>query len=149
MTESGGENMAQKRSDNIWVFNAGNNFSGNPKWLFLHILKNRPEITPYWLCYDKKLVRYMKSRGYKAALYDSRDGKIIASQAGVYVVNQMKEVFQDELQDIKILNLWHGVGCKSIERKLVSGILDEKVFTLFCGITSGVCNCACLPFSVK
>ena len=51
--------MLKQRDDNIWVFNAGADFAGNPKWLFLYIKKYRPEITPYWLCYDTDLLQYM------------------------------------------------------------------------------------------
>ncbi len=38
-----------------------------------------------------------------------------------------KEVFQPELEGITILNLWHGVGCKSIERKVTGGFLQERI----------------------
>lgn len=48
-------------------------------------------------------------------------------QAGVYVVEMCKEIFQPELDGITVLNLWHGVGCKSIERKVNSGFLRERI----------------------
>ena len=48
-------------------------------------------------------------------------------EAGVYVVEMCKEVFQPELEGITILNLWHGVGCKSIERKVTGGFLQERI----------------------
>lgn len=115
------------RDKKIWVFNAGDAFSGNPKWLFLYIVNHRKDIEPYWLCYKENLVVYMTQRGYKAYLFNSSEGKKIAQQAGVYVVNQVKEVIQEELKGITILNLWHGVGCKSIERKVNFGFLNERI----------------------
>lgn len=115
------------RNKKIWVFNAGDSFSGNPKWLFLYIINHRKDITPYWLCYKQELVNYMTARGYKACLFNSAEGKDIEQQAGVYVVNQVKEVIQDELKGVTILNLWHGVGCKSIERKVNFGFLNERI----------------------
>ena len=116
-----------KRNKKIWVFNAGDAFSGNPKWLFLYIVNHRKDITPYWLCYKENMVSYMKERGYKAYLFNSSEGKVIERQAGIYVVNQVKEVIQDELKGVTILNLWHGVGCKSIERKVNFGFLNERI----------------------
>ena len=116
-----------KRNKKIWVFNAGDAFSGNPKWLFLYIVNHRKDLTPYWLCYKENMVSYMKERGYKAYLFNSPEGKAIERQAGIYVVNQVKEVIQDELKGVTILNLWHGVGCKSIERKVNFGFLNERI----------------------
>ena len=49
------------------------------------------------------------------------------AKAGVYVVEMCKEVFQPELTGITVLNLWHGVGCKSIERKVTNGFLQERI----------------------
>ncbi len=115
------------RNKNIWVFNAGSHFSGNPKWLFLYILKAHKEITPIWLCYDKNLRAWMRQRGFRAYLFDSAKGKHYMNIASVYVVDQVKEVIQPELVGATILNLWHGVGCKTVERELHEGILEETV----------------------
>lgn len=120
-----------KRDDHIWVFNAGDAFSGNPKWLFLYVQNHRPDIKTYWLCYKKELVTYMRKRGYRAYLYDSHAGRKIERSAGVYVVDQVKEIIQDELKGIKILNLWHGVGCKTVEREVNFGYLDERIATKY------------------
>ena len=115
------------RNDNIWVFNAGYAFSGNPKWLFLYVKNHHPEIKTYWLCYNMGLVKYMKERGYKAYLFGSPSAKKICKKAGVYVVDQVKEIIQEELKGVKILNLWHGVGCKSVEKKVTFGFLSERI----------------------
>ena len=115
------------RDKKLWVFNAGPSYNGNPKWLFEYILRNRPDITCYWLCYRRKLMFRLRAMGHRAILFDSNAARKIGSKAGVYVVNQNKEVIQDYLQGITILNLWHGVGCKAIENSLHSGILDEGI----------------------
>lgn len=115
------------RDTNIWIFNSGMSFSGNPKWLFLYIIKHRPEITPYWFCYNKESMQYIRKLGYQAYLFRSSKAKEIGEKAGVYVVNQRKEVFQNYLKGITILNLWHGVGCKTIEKNVRSGILEEGI----------------------
>lgn len=115
------------RDKRIWVFNSGMSFDGNPKWLFLYIIKHRPEITCYWFCYTKETVKYIKKLGYQAYLFTSPQAEKIGAQAGVFVVNQRKEVFQNYFKGITVLNLWHGVGCKVIEERLSSGVLDERV----------------------
>ncbi len=115
------------RDKKLWIFNAGNAFEGNPKWLFLYITEYRKDIEPVWFCYKQDLVDYMRARGYKACLYDSLQGQRIGERAGVYVVNQFKEVIQDYLDGITIINLWHGVGCKTVERGVTGGILNERI----------------------
>lgn len=115
------------RDKKIWVFNAGNAFSGNPKWLFLYVINYRKDITPYWLCYKKELVDQMRSMGYQAFLFGSKRAEQVGAQAGVYVVDQNKEVYQDYLEGVTVLNLWHGVGCKNIENAVTSGYMDEGI----------------------
>ena len=115
------------RNKHIWIFNAGNSYSGNPKWLFEYIRRHHPDIRTVWMCYHKDVRNYVKRLGYEACLFDSTAGKTIMKEAGVYVVEMCKEVFQPELEGITILNLWHGVGCKSIERKVTGGFLQERI----------------------
>lgn len=115
------------RDKNVWIFNSGMSFSGNPKWLFLYIIKHRPEITPYWFCYNEETMQYIRNLGYQAYLFRSEQAEKIGERAGVYVVNQRKEVFQKYLKGITVLNLWHGVGCKAIEKNVKSGVLTEGI----------------------
>lgn len=115
------------RDKKIWIFNAGNSFEGNPKWLFLYITKYRKDITPYWFCYDNKLKNYIRKLGYKAYLFTSKKAEQIGLLAGVYVVNQKKEIFQEYFDGITILNLWHGVGCKTVEKGVCGGFLNERI----------------------
>ncbi|MGN1194840.1 MAG: CDP-glycerol glycerophosphotransferase family protein, partial [Acutalibacteraceae bacterium] len=112
---------------NIWVFNSGLNFSGNPKWLFIYINKYRPDIKAFWLCSDEDTVNYINSLGYKAYLFLSKEGTEVATAAGVYVTEQCKEVIPENLRNCVYLNLYHGVGCKSIERKVNSGFLFNRI----------------------
>ncbi|MBP3495887.1 MAG: CDP-glycerol glycerophosphotransferase family protein [Clostridia bacterium] len=113
------------RDNKLWIFNAGLSFDGNPKWLFMYIQNNRPDIEAHWLCYTEESMHYIKKLGYKAHMYDSDQAKKIGQKAGVYVVNQRKEKFQDYLDGITVLNLWHGVGCKAIEKNVKTGMLNE------------------------
>ena len=115
------------RDKTIWIFNAGNSFSGNPKWMFLYITRHHPEIKAYWFCYTDELVNYMKDLGYQACKFNTSEAVRIGKKAGVYVVEQNKEVIQEYLQGIIILNLWHGVGCKNIEKAVNEGWMAEGI----------------------
>ena len=125
------------RDKKIWIFNAGNVFDGNPKWLFMYIVNYRKDITPYWFCYTEETRDYIRKLGYKAFLFKSKMAEKIGSQAGIYVVNQNKEVFQPYLKGIIVLNLWHGVGCKAIEKNVRSGF--HPLLLLCPTVSRGVC----------
>ena len=120
-------NKNVQRDNNIWVFNDKNDFTGNPKWLFIYINKFRKDIKAYWYCDDPNTVKFIRKLGFRAYTYRSKSGMAIKAKAGVFVCNQVKEVFPASIRGAKILNLWHGVGCKSIERKLSSGMLFERI----------------------
>ncbi len=115
------------RDRKVWIFNAGASFDGNPKWLFLYLVHYRKDIEPYWFCYTKSSRDSIRKLGYQAYCFDSKEAAKIGARAGVYVVNQFKEVFQDYLDGITILNLWHGVGCKTVEKKVDTGILNDRI----------------------
>ncbi len=115
------------RNKKLWIYNAGMAFSGNPKWMFMYMQKKHPEIKGVWLCYDRKTMFYIKKLGYEAHLFKSQIGKQYMKKAGVYVVNQVKEIIQPELSGITMLNLWHGVGCKTVEQKVDFGFLRERI----------------------
>lgn len=115
------------RDKRIWVFNSGDKFVGNPKYMFLYVNQYRKDITPYWFTTNKKVVEKIKKLGYKAYLYNTPKGDAIQKKAGVFVCNQVKEIYPKHLLGATMLNLWHGVGCKNIERKLNSGVLLPRV----------------------
>ena len=51
------------RNKHIWIFNAGNSYSGNPKWLFEYIRRHHPDIRTVWMCYHKDVRNYVKRLG--------------------------------------------------------------------------------------
>lgn len=112
----------------LWLFNAGNLFTGNPKWLFVYINKYRKDIKAVWLCDDDDTVKYINNLGYEAHNFHSEIAYAYEPKAKVYVVENVKESFPARLNpNATILNLFHGVGCKSIERKVDYGFLFERI----------------------
>lgn len=121
------ENATTARQRNVWVFNGGNTFSGNPKWLFLHIAENRPDIEPWWICDSAATVELVRGLGYNAVKFGTPKGNAVQRRAGTFVVNQVKEHIAVNLEGANLLNLWHGVGVKNIERGITEGYLSEKI----------------------
>lgn len=118
----------EQRNDKIWIFNAGNTFTGNPKWMFIYVNKFRKDIKAYWLSDSKEVVREVRKLGYRAYTYQSKRAKKIEDKTGVFVVEMVKEHIPEHMKDVKILNLWHGVGCKSIERGGTDfGFLNNRI----------------------
>ena len=110
--------------DHVWAFNAGqvgNSFIGNPKYLFIYINTYRPDIKAYWLCPSAETIDYVKSLGYDAYRCGTPEAEVAMSLTGVAVVEQVKASVPSALQQVKMLNLYHGVLFKRIERKLFDG----------------------------
>ena len=79
------------RGRQVWAFNAGDHFTGNPKWLFIYVNRYRPEIDAYWVCDLPETVRYVKSLGYKAYTYGSVSGIRRQTITDVFCVEAVKE----------------------------------------------------------
>lgn len=117
------------RDNKVWIFNATNEFIGNPKWLFIYINKYRKDIKAYWMCDDEKVVNNIKELGYEAELYSSKKAEKIKKIAGVFVVHQVKEHIPNKFKDeVIMLNLWHGVGLKPIERFVESPGIKYRTY---------------------
>ncbi len=110
--------------EHIWAFTAGQSgqdFRGNPKYLFVYINKYRPDIKAYWFCDDEETIAQVKALGFYAVNIESPEGQFVISKTGVVVSEQVKYILPDGFSNIKYLNLWHGVGFKTIERRLFEG----------------------------
>lgn len=104
--------------EHIWLFNSGDNFCGNVKYLFLYINKLRTDIRAYYLCNNKQLADKITALGYQAYTFDSREGLYLMSRGGVYVNEQCQDNYLEPLRQLKLLNLGNGVGLKKIERRI-------------------------------
>ena len=67
-----------------WIFNAGNYFSGNPKWLFIYINKYRKDINAVWMSESEETAKYVRSLGYEAYQIDSDKAIEIQKKSGVF-----------------------------------------------------------------
>ena len=112
----------------LWAFNAGDTFSGNPKWLFFYVCKYRKDIDAYWLCDNETTLRRIRSLGFKAYRFHSRTGIKKQRNTGVFCVEQVKEQIPKNMPaDVILLNLYHGVGCKTVEKYVDFGFLAKRI----------------------
>ena len=105
------------RSRRRWVFGYLNNkFLGNPKYLFLWMALNRPDLDVSWITGSEDTRRMLTANGFRAHRRWSPPGIWAALRAGVYVFAH--EVSSVNLQLSKgafLVNLWHGVGPKGVK----------------------------------
>lgn len=124
-------NINNMDKNKVWAFCSGqfsNDFRGNPKYLFIYINKYRKDITAYWLCNNINLVNEIRKLGYQAYQIGTSEAEIAASMTGVLVCEQVKMEIPTGLENVKYLNLWHGVGgVKDVERSIDDGVLLEQL----------------------
>jgi len=111
----------------VWAFDAGKTFLGNPKWLYIYVRKYRTDIAAYWLSGDEKTAESMREQGLLSFCYGTKEAELIKELAGVYVTENVKEVLPNGMRNILILNLFHGVGCKRIERNQHNDFFRQRI----------------------
>lgn len=120
--------FARKDRNLVWAFNAGqagNDFRGNPKYLFIYVNKYRKDITAYWISGDEETTEFVRSLGYRAYTLKTVEADIALAKTGVFVAEQVKIAIPKGLRHAKYLNLYHGVGAKDVERVLLEGRMAE------------------------
>ncbi|HOO28950.1 MAG TPA: CDP-glycerol glycerophosphotransferase family protein, partial [Lachnospiraceae bacterium] len=103
------------RNKKLWLFGSsfGNRFAENPRYFYLYVKQNCPQIHAVWISHDKELVAFLNRHHYEAYEYHSLKGIFYAFRAGFYIFdNYSKDInFWQSGGAVKI-NLWHGSGNK-------------------------------------
>ena len=110
--------------DHVWGFCAGQfsqDFRGNPKYLFVYVNRYRPDIKAYWFCDEEETLEQVRALGFEAYRIESPAAQYVMNRTGVVVAEQVKWAMPEAFGNIKYVNLWHGVGFKSVERRLFDG----------------------------
>src|SRR5699024_10143733 len=103
------------RSPAQWAFGNGHpGFGGNPKYLFLWIILNRPKIRATWISGDRKLVQQLQKQGLNASWRWSVKGLWAALRAQVHVYSVAEhDVNFLVSRGAFLVNVWHGIGLKA------------------------------------
>jgi len=99
------------RNRNIWVFGCweGQKFADSPKYLFLYVNKNHPEIRAIWLSHRARVVQELSRKGYEAYKAISLKGFLCSLSAGCAVVSTgLSDINCFALGKAKKIQLFHG-----------------------------------------
>ena len=104
------------RDKNLWVFgsNGGNTFSGNPKYLFLQLVRNK-DVRCIWITANQKIFEELKKAGFEVYKKNSLKAYFYVLRAGVlyFDYSTFDVNFWAAGGGIKV-NLWHGLPLKKI-----------------------------------
>jgi predicted HAD superfamily hydrolase/CDP-glycerol glycerophosphotransferase (TagB/SpsB family) len=101
-----------------WIFSTYK-WHGNPKALYLYMEKNKPEYEIWWMADSAKDAKKLKKKGIRAFSKEGPNATKILSECHVYVTENVRINYPISLNDnVRILNLWHGVGIKYIENNI-------------------------------
>ncbi len=111
--------MTPKRK-NLWVatsfYNGG--YLDNAKDFYEYVSEHNPEIDIYWLTKDKGVYKRLKNEGKKVCLTGTKECRKILSHAEIAVTDHFVSSDYTPLigfnNKLKIVQLWHGVGFKSM-----------------------------------
>ncbi|MGM9645858.1 MAG: CDP-glycerol glycerophosphotransferase family protein [Eubacteriales bacterium] len=109
------------KSKKRWAFTsfyAGNKFFDNAKYYYEYVVKNHPEIKAIWFTKSKELYKKLKANGYPVSMNNTIAGAWRMARCSVAVTDHFKMTDYNPLHGLsdrtKIVQLWHGVGLKSM-----------------------------------
>ena len=108
------------RNKYIWCF--GSSFNGNSKYLFIYMSEQlRSKYRCIWIG-DSENVELVHSLGFEAYTTWSFKGLYYSLVGGVYVYNSYPaNINLYTMGGAKLVNLWHGVALKCIDRQIKDG----------------------------
>lgn len=103
------------RNKHKWVFGSATGFGDNPKFLFLQVQEQHPEIRAIWVSKRKDVVKDLSSRHYEAyywlslkGMYHVLTAKVVVGDHSVGNINQFLS------EGAFFVNLWHGSSVKRV-----------------------------------
>ncbi|MDC0336315.1 CDP-glycerol glycerophosphotransferase family protein [Pseudodesulfovibrio sp.] len=110
------EKTEKKENKFLFIGRAGGDFSGNVKYLYLHFVKNHPEIDSAFLTQQKEVYRTLREAGLPVILTPSTQDPEVA-EAGTVIVDAVsfrRHLYYPMVENARQVQLWHGVGNKKI-----------------------------------
>ena len=109
-----------EKENDLWVFSGfrSNTYMDNTKYFYDYILSAHPEIRAVWLTTSRPVYRELIGQGKPVEMLNSPEGVEIMSRAGVAVIDHFAvadfPARWGRNDGTKVVQLWHGVGFKSM-----------------------------------
>lgn len=108
------------KQKNLWVVTSfrGRGYMDNSKYFYEYIQENHPEIDVYWLTNNKDVYRHLKAQKKPVCMAGTKEYKRVLSRAQIAVTDHFAVAdYNPSLgfnNKTKVVQLWHGVGFKSM-----------------------------------
>lgn len=107
------------KSKRVYVFigRGGGGFAGNTKYLFLHFLRNHPELECWYLTQEKADYKMLRAAKLPVLYHPSPEAIDVLPRAGTVVVESISfrnHLYYPLVAGARQIQLWHGVGNKKI-----------------------------------
>ncbi len=98
----------------LWIFGdgMGHSFSGNPKYLFLYLNRNVPEIKAVWITHSEEIYNLLKNSGYPVLKSSSSKAKFKVVKAKIILYGHSRIAINKCLSSGININLMHGCPFK-------------------------------------
>lgn len=114
------KNTPVKKDPSLWVFSGFNKkgYMDNSKYLYEYVLEHFPEIQAVWLTLDQTVFEELTEEGKPVMMMRTRQCRKLVSRAAIGVTDHFRmsdyDAFSGLNDHLKIVQLWHGVGLKTI-----------------------------------
>lgn len=114
------KNTRVKKDRSLWVFSGFNKkgYMDNSKYLYEYVVEHCPEIRAVWLTLDKAVFEQLTEEGKPVMMMRTRECRRLAARAAIGVTDHFRmsdyDAFSGLNDQMKIVQLWHGVGLKTI-----------------------------------
>ena len=108
------------KDPSIWVFSCfyKHGYQDNTRYLYEYVVENHPEIKAYWTTLDTKVYNDLIDNNMPVVLMGTKQCRDITSRAAIAVTDHFRMSDYDNRYgfnaNTKVVQLWHGVGFKSM-----------------------------------
>ncbi len=114
------KNSKIQKEKNLWVFSGfrHTNYMDNAMYFYEYILENHPEINAVWITTNNSIYTNLKAQNKPVMHMTSKEGMETMAKAEIAVTDHFVMSDFDPLYGFndktKVVQLWHGVGFKSM-----------------------------------
>jgi CDP-glycerol glycerophosphotransferase len=112
-----GERTPKDKNCYLFIGRRRGGFSGNTKYLFLHMLRHHPELECWYLTEEREVYKELCDARLPALYFPSSQAVEMLARTATVVVESISfrnQVYYPLLAGARQIQLWHGVGNKKI-----------------------------------